>query len=157
MKVHMVVRDRVPHMFYTIGSQMAVRLSPLRAGRPFTPRKIPGTHFCQNLSRPKGHSADGRIRSIEKSNVLIGNRTRDLPACSIVPQPITLPLAPVNCVKNKNCSNLYLLQSCCSLVVHVLLECSLTFAFMATVQVGIHIITISSLRSILYTKKKKTP
>jgi hypothetical protein len=34
--------------------------------------------------------------SIEKkSNDLIGNRTRDLPACSIVPQPTTLPRAPV--------------------------------------------------------------
>jgi hypothetical protein len=35
----------------------------------------------------------GRIRSIEKSNDLIGIRTRDLPACSIVPQPVTLPRA----------------------------------------------------------------
>jgi hypothetical protein len=39
-------------------------------------------------------SAAGRIRSIEKSNDLIGNRTRDLPACSVVPQPSTLPRAP---------------------------------------------------------------
>jgi hypothetical protein len=37
------------------------------------------------LSRPQGHSAGGRLRSIEKSNDLIGNRTRDLPACIIVP------------------------------------------------------------------------
>jgi hypothetical protein len=36
----------------------------------------------------------GRIRSIEKSSDLIGNRTRDLPACSIMPQPTTLPRAP---------------------------------------------------------------
>jgi hypothetical protein len=35
----------------------------------------------------------GRIRSIEKSND-IGNRTRDLLACSIVPQPPTLLHAP---------------------------------------------------------------
>jgi hypothetical protein len=28
---------------------------------------------------PQGHSAAGRIRSIEKSNYLIGNRTHDLP------------------------------------------------------------------------------
>jgi hypothetical protein len=36
----------LPH-FYKIGSQMSVRLAALRAGRPpFTPRKIPGTHFC---------------------------------------------------------------------------------------------------------------
>jgi hypothetical protein len=36
---------------------------------------------------------DGRIRSIEKIH-LIGTRTRDLPACSIVPQPSTLPRVP---------------------------------------------------------------
>jgi hypothetical protein len=44
---------------------------------PFTSRKIPGT---QRLSRPQGDSAAGRIRSIEKSNDLIGNRTRLLVA-----------------------------------------------------------------------------
>jgi hypothetical protein len=59
----------------------------------FTPRKIHGTHFCQILSRPQGHSAAGRIKSSEISNCLIGNRTRDLPACSIVSQPTTLPRA----------------------------------------------------------------
>jgi hypothetical protein len=31
----------------------------------------------------------GKIRSIEKSSDLIGNRTRNLPACSIAPQPTT--------------------------------------------------------------------
>jgi hypothetical protein len=70
-----------------------VRLSALRAGRPLPPRKIPGTHFCQTLSPPQGHSAAWRIRSIDKSNY-IGNGTRDLPACSIVPQPTTLPKPP---------------------------------------------------------------
>jgi hypothetical protein len=73
---------------------MAVKLSALCAGRPLPPRKIPGTHICQRLSRPQGHNAAGRIRSIEKSNDPIGNKTRDLPACSIVPQPTTLPRAP---------------------------------------------------------------
>jgi hypothetical protein len=58
--------------------------------RPFTARKIPGTHFCQRLNRPYGHSAVGRIRSIGKSYDFIGNRTRDLPVCSIVPQPTML-------------------------------------------------------------------
>jgi hypothetical protein len=74
---------------------MAVRLSALRVGRHLPPRKFPGTHFCYSLSRPQGHSAAGRIRSIEESDDLIGNRTRDLPACSIVSQPTTLPHAPV--------------------------------------------------------------
>jgi hypothetical protein len=73
---------------------MAVRLSAPRAGRPLPPRKIPGTHFCQRLSKPQGHSAAGRIRSIEKSNDLMGYETRDLAACSVVPQPTTLPRAP---------------------------------------------------------------
>jgi hypothetical protein len=50
-------------------------------------RNIPGTHFYQRLSRSQDHSAAGTIRSIEKSDDLIGNRTRDLPACSVVPQP----------------------------------------------------------------------
>jgi hypothetical protein len=36
----------------------------------------------------------GRIRSIEKIH-LIGTRTHDLSACSIVPQPTTLPRSPV--------------------------------------------------------------
>jgi hypothetical protein len=66
------------------------------AGRPLPPRKIPGTHFCQRLSRPQGHSAAGRIWSIKKSSDLIGNRRRDLPACSIVPQSTTLSHAPIH-------------------------------------------------------------
>jgi hypothetical protein len=73
---------------------MAVRLSTLRAGRPlFTPRKLSGIYFCYRLSRPQGHCAARSIRSIEKSNNFIGNRTRDLPAL-YVPQPSTLPRVP---------------------------------------------------------------
>jgi hypothetical protein len=39
----------------------------------------------------RAHSAAARIRSIQKSNDFIGNRTRDLPACSIATM---LPRAP---------------------------------------------------------------
>jgi hypothetical protein len=35
-------------------------------------------------------SGAGRIRSIEKYNDLIGNQTRYIPSCNIVPQPTTL-------------------------------------------------------------------
>jgi hypothetical protein len=73
---------------------MAVKLSALRAGRRTPPMKIPGTHFCHRLSRHQGHSATGRIRSTEKSKDLIGIRSRDQPACSIVSQPTTLPRGP---------------------------------------------------------------
>jgi hypothetical protein len=72
---------------------MALRLSALRVGRLLSRRKIPGTHLCYRFSRPQGHSAAGRIRSVEKSNDFSGNRTRDVPACSIAPRPTTLPRA----------------------------------------------------------------
>jgi len=47
------------------------------------------------LSRPRGHSAAVRIMSIKKSNDTIGNRIRDLPACSAVPQTTAPPRAPL--------------------------------------------------------------
>jgi len=46
------------------------------------------------LSQPQGHSAGGRIMSMKNSNGKIGNRTRDLPTCSAMPQPTALPCAP---------------------------------------------------------------
>jgi hypothetical protein len=64
--------------------------------QPFTSTKIHGIHFCYRLSRSQGHSAALRIRSIEKSSDLIGNQTHHLPACSRVPQPTTLPHAPLS-------------------------------------------------------------
>jgi hypothetical protein len=88
-----VVRRGGSHIFLdnwlTDGGEV---VSPTRQP-PFTPRKIPGTHFCYRLSRPQGCSAAGRIRSSEKSNDLNGIRTRDLPVCSVVPQPTMLPHA----------------------------------------------------------------
>jgi hypothetical protein len=41
-----VMRRRGSHVFWTLGSQMAMRLSALHAERTLTSRKIPGTHFC---------------------------------------------------------------------------------------------------------------
>jgi hypothetical protein len=40
----------------------------------------------------------GRIISVDNPNGLIGNGTRDLPACSIVPQRTTLPGAAVELI-----------------------------------------------------------
>jgi hypothetical protein len=75
---------------------MEVRLSALLAGRSLPPRWIPGTHFCLRLSRPQGHSVAGRFKSIEQSSYLIGIRTRDLPACSIMPQQSMLRRASID-------------------------------------------------------------
>jgi hypothetical protein len=44
---------------------------------PFTPSKIPDTSFCQRVNRTQGHSAAGRIRSVEKSDDLIRNRSSE--------------------------------------------------------------------------------
>jgi hypothetical protein len=69
---------------------MAVRLSALSACRALYPQEDSWYSFLL-----EGHSAAGRIGSFEKSNYLIGNRTRDLPACSVEPEPTTLPSVPV--------------------------------------------------------------
>jgi hypothetical protein len=68
-----------------------VRLSAIRTGRVYPPGNIPGTHFCLRLSRPQGHSATDRIIPMKNSTDTIGNRTRDLPVCSAVPQPTAPP------------------------------------------------------------------
>jgi hypothetical protein len=70
------------------------RLSALRTGRLYPTGNIPGTHFCYTLSRRQGHSAVGRIMSMKNSSDTIGNRTRDLPAWSVLPQPTAQPRAP---------------------------------------------------------------
>jgi hypothetical protein len=65
-----------------------VELSTLRTGYR---GNIPGTHFYLRMSQPHGHSDAGRIVSVK--NPTTGNRTRDLLACSAVPQP-TAPQRP---------------------------------------------------------------
>jgi hypothetical protein len=47
---------------------MTVRLSALRAGRPWRPGRL---LVLISVSRPQGHNAAGRIRSIERSSGLI--------------------------------------------------------------------------------------
>ena len=58
--------------------------------------KTPGTHFCYRLCQPQGHSGAGRTMSKRNSNDTIVNRTRDLLACSAMPQPIAPPRDPVS-------------------------------------------------------------
>jgi hypothetical protein len=60
-----------------------VRLSALRTGRLYPPGKIPDTHFCSRLSRPQGHSATEMFMSMKDSSDTIGNRTRDVPVCTV--------------------------------------------------------------------------
>ena len=69
----------------TIGTRVT-RLSALCTGHLYLPGNIPDTCFCYRLSQRQSHSVAGRIMSIKNSND-IWNQTRDLPACSTVPQP----------------------------------------------------------------------
>jgi hypothetical protein len=67
------VRCRGSHIFQTDGGEVA----SLACRPPFTHQE--DSWYCYRLSRPQSHSSAGRIRSTEKSNDLIRNRTRNLP------------------------------------------------------------------------------
>ena len=73
---------------------MVIGLSALHTGRLYPLGNIPGTHFCLSLSRTQNHSGARRIMSMKISNDTMGNRTRDIPTCSAVPQPTEPPRAP---------------------------------------------------------------
>jgi hypothetical protein len=68
-------------------------LNSCRPPRPLPPGRLLVVISVKRMSRRWGHSTARRIRSIEKIQ-LIGTRTRDLPTCSMVHQPTTLPRAP---------------------------------------------------------------
>jgi hypothetical protein len=86
MEVRRIVRRRgFPHFLEVVN---------LMRMQHFTPQKDPWYSFLLGFESTSGTQC-GWIRSIEKSNNRIGNRTRDLRACNIVPQPTTLPRAPI--------------------------------------------------------------
>jgi hypothetical protein len=66
-------------------------LSALRTGRLYPEEDISGTHFCERLNRPQGHSAAGRFMAIKILDDPIRIRTLKLPACKPVPQPTASP------------------------------------------------------------------
>jgi hypothetical protein len=73
---------------------MAV-MSALRSGRPFPPPHEDSWYsfVLEAESTPGPYLRLEGLGKLKKIH-LIGTRTRDLPACSIVPQPTTLPRAP---------------------------------------------------------------
>jgi hypothetical protein len=68
-----------------------VRLLALHTSHLYTTQDITGTHLCWRLSRPQGRSAAGRFQSEKNANDPMGDRTRDLSACRVLPQPTALP------------------------------------------------------------------
>jgi hypothetical protein len=88
--------SRLPHL---LDSRLTVggKVESLTRRPPFTSQEDSWYSFLlERLSRPQGQSAAGRIRSFEKFSDLIGNRTRT------VPQPTTLPRAPVLVWRSRN-------------------------------------------------------
>ena len=73
---------------------------------PLPPRTYSWYSFLLEAESPQSHSAAGRIMLMKTSSDTIGNRTRDLPTCSAVPQPIAPPRAPnkTNLVHNFSCT-----------------------------------------------------
>jgi hypothetical protein len=74
---------------------MTVRFSALRGGRPLSPGRFVVLISVRGWVNSRVMVQLEELYQLKYSNDLIGNRTGDLPACSIVPQPTTLPCAPV--------------------------------------------------------------
>jgi hypothetical protein len=78
----------------SVGSQMAVRLSALRAGSPLLPRKFLVVISVRGWVDTRAIVWLEGIGELKKSNEIIGTRNRDLSACSVVSQQTTLQCAP---------------------------------------------------------------
>jgi hypothetical protein len=73
---------------------MAVRLSGLHAGRPLPPRRFLVLIFLRSWVDPRAIVGLEGLDKLKKKFNLIGTRTGDLTACSIMSQSTTLPCTP---------------------------------------------------------------
>jgi len=76
MRIFTLDGSRKPESTYEGGKAVSPTHRPT-----LPPGNIPGTHFCQRLGLPQGHSAAGRIMSMKNSNDTVRNRIRDVTTC----------------------------------------------------------------------------
>jgi hypothetical protein len=91
-----VVRGWGSHIYRHFSSQMAARLSTLHASRFLLPGRFLVLNSVRGWVDPRAIVCLEGLGKLKKSTSS-WNRTGDLPACSIVPQPTTLPCAPIMC------------------------------------------------------------
>jgi hypothetical protein len=87
--------SRLPHFLCTIGSQMAMKFSALRARRPVPDRKFLVVISVRGRVDPRaivGLEGLFILKKVRRMEI----QTCDIPACSIVPPPTTLPVAGVS-------------------------------------------------------------
>jgi hypothetical protein len=89
-------RLRLPD-FKTIGTWRWQGCQPCSQAA-FIPRKYSWYLFLLEAELLPGHSAAGRITLMKHFNDTIGNRSRYLPVCSAVPQPLRHRMLPLNSV-----------------------------------------------------------
>jgi hypothetical protein len=87
------------------------------------------------LSQPHGHR---KIRSTGKHNGLIENQTHDLPACSMVSQPTTLPRTPIDKYTNTQ------------LLAGMVLTCSIRKKPLSYHILGKHLYFIPTMSAVVY-------
>jgi hypothetical protein len=84
VEAHRVVRRRGRHISYKIGSEMGVRLSAIRAGRPLPPGRFLVLISVRGRVDPRAIVRLEGLGQLKKSNDFIVNRTQNLPADSLL-------------------------------------------------------------------------
>jgi hypothetical protein len=111
MEAHRVLSHRGSQIFWKIASQMAVGFPALLNGRSLPPGRFLVLISVRGWVNPRAILCIQGLGQLKSSSDLNGNWTCDLLACSLEPQPTTLPHALYD--------NLLILDFSCVIFCHV--------------------------------------
>jgi hypothetical protein len=97
---------RIPHCLDNRLIDGRKVVSPTHRPRSTPPKhyfSASGTHFCQRLSKPHSLVRPQGLGKLKTFIHLIGSRTRDVPVCSIVPQPQCYRVNPFSTIRRTIC------------------------------------------------------